>query len=241
MTTALSVGERFLGVDRYCVDQFHSERKTCQIEAMADIYELATLTTVALNDNAEAGLYGVSVVRQTDQMIFQSSTRVYASTLPTLQCCFEDSVYVTRAWTYQEAALSRRCLIFAPSQVHFACRSYTVCESLPLPFIGDAGSYLDWYSCTRNSEALLWSQSIDTAASYRMKIQRLNLSISEYKSRDMTHDTDALNAFRGILARTGLLTLYGLPIHHSLNGSSRKDYGDWVGTLPKSKLLRSLS
>lgn len=148
---------------------------------------------------------------------------------------------MTRAWTYQEAALSRRCLIFAPSQVHFVCRSYTVCEPLPLPFIGGAGSHLDWHSCTRNPEALPWSQSIDTAASYRMKIQRLNLSISEYQSRNMTCDTDALNAFRGILARTGLLTLYGLPIHHSLHGSSRRDYDDWVGTLPKSNFLRSLS
>lgn len=37
---------------------------------MADIYEPVTLTIVALNDDAEASLYGVSVVRQTDQMIF---------------------------------------------------------------------------------------------------------------------------------------------------------------------------
>src|ERR1700677_1024332 len=35
-----------------------------------------------------------------------------------------------RGWTYQEAILSRRCLIFTDQQVYFVCRLTTSCEAV---------------------------------------------------------------------------------------------------------------
>lgn len=230
INATLAVGRRYLWVDRYCVDQFHSIQKFHQLKAMADVYEQATVTIVALSDDADVGLYGMSAARHTDQIVLQSSTRTYASTLPDLQHCLERSVYKTRAWTYQEAALSRRCLIFAPTQVHFTCRSHTVCESLPLPFAKS------WRACLRNPSALPWSRSIGPANSYRQKIEWLNSSIREFLLRGITYETDSLNAFRGMLARSELLTLYGLPVQHltSRRGES-KDHAQM-----ESNFLQSL-
>lgn len=211
IVATLEIGKQFLWVDRYCVDQFHSPQKAQQINTMADVYEQATMTIVALSEDADVGLYGMSAPRENDQIVLQTSTRTYASTLPNLQRCFEGSVYKTRAWTYQEAALSRRCLIFASTQVHFTCRSLTICESLPLPFAKR------WRACLRNPSALPWSRTIELANSYRRKIEWLNSSIREFLLRRMTYEADALNAFRGILARSQLLTFYGLPIQHRTN------------------------
>lgn len=166
ITATLEIRKRFLWVDRYCIDQYHSEQKAQQIKAMADVYEQATVTIVALSEDADVGLYGISLTRPVEQIALQSSTRIYISTLPTLQQCFERSVYKSRAWAYQETALSRRCLVFTPSQVHFTCRSHTICESLPLPFAEKSESAQGWHACLRNPVALPWSRSPKASDSY---------------------------------------------------------------------------
>ena len=43
------------------------------------------------------------------------------------------SKWNTRAWTYQEALLSRRRLVFTPRQVYFQCRGMHCVESISVP------------------------------------------------------------------------------------------------------------
>jgi hypothetical protein len=50
--------------------------------------------------------------------------------MPTLCQQIPQSNWTTRAWTYQEALLSPRCLYFTPHQVYFECSLVQCCESL---------------------------------------------------------------------------------------------------------------
>src|SRR5207237_10938370 len=50
--------------------------------------------------------------------------------LPRLDECLPATKWDTRAWTYQEKQLSRRCIVFTPWQVHYYCQRDRWCEDL---------------------------------------------------------------------------------------------------------------
>lgn len=195
--TTVRVGHRYLWVDRYCVDQYHSEQKLAQINAMADVYEQAVLTIVVLYGDASDGIPGISAARDGGQIVFEMEEGKFASTFP-LDAAIEASPHNRRAWTFQESLLSKRSLLFTKSQVYFKCRSHCFSESMSLP-----------YELKRDDR---------TAGSFPSPIndsrmRELRARVTSYGLRTMTYDSDALNAFRGLLARSGFSTYYGHPVH----------------------------
>ncbi|PVH68637.1 HET-domain-containing protein, partial [Cadophora sp. DSE1049] len=122
------LGSNYLWVDKYCIEQNETEEKQTQIDNMDKIYEGAYATIVAASgEDARSGLPGVSRARllQPTELV---GTRVFASTLPSLSLTLSTSKWMTRAWTYQEAILSRRSIYFTDHQVHFVCGSVACCE-----------------------------------------------------------------------------------------------------------------
>ncbi|GJN74266.1 hypothetical protein PCL_09135 [Purpureocillium lilacinum] len=117
---------RYLWVDALCILQDDPADKANIISKMGPIYGGATLTIVAsANDNPHDGLPGMGTANRS---IAQDVARVQGITLavglsdprqpiPDI----ESSVWSSRAWTFQERALSARAIHFTRSQMVFKC------------------------------------------------------------------------------------------------------------------------
>jgi hypothetical protein len=108
--------ERCLWCDALCIVHDHADFKHFQIALMGHIYGQAMLTICALSSpDASVGLLGFSeaapgslpldIARSTKNYAYVSSP----SNLDGIAHLFP---YETRAWTFQERLLSRRCLFF---------------------------------------------------------------------------------------------------------------------------------
>jgi hypothetical protein len=107
------LGLKYLWVDCYCVDQLDYEAKQAQIENMHLVFECAYLTIVALDArNMEEGLSGLSrPFKYTYQPEVEvPSGRYLATFVDSIWDNQGNSPWDLRAWTLQEALVSRRCL-----------------------------------------------------------------------------------------------------------------------------------
>lgn len=206
MVVVLGTGMRYLWVDRYCIRQFHCpEDKLRQIPAMGDIFESAVFTIVALGDDAECGLPGISY-DFLPQFRIESASKTYVSSGVSLQQRLENSKWTERAWCYQEAVLSRHCLFLTPEQAFWLGSRGTVSETLPvlLP-LSDESWY--WGLSVLNPKQIqpveLRSQAKDTA---------LHAHLGNYSQKHLTEECDRLDAFRGFLSRLDMFSFYGIPI-----------------------------
>ena len=102
---------------------------------MGDIFENTVFTIIALGNNAASGLDGVSRPF-VPQLRIESRGRTYISSGHSLQHFLERSEWAKRAWVYQEAVLSKRCLILTPEQAFFLCHKGTFSETMPISVSG---------------------------------------------------------------------------------------------------------
>ena len=118
----------------------------------------------------------------------------------------QKSAWNTRAWTYQERLLSKRCVIFTHGRVFFQCRSAAMREDI----IGE--EKVGW-SIEHAHAPLQMLDNLDTRA-----LDIYMKSVEEYTLRELTKPEDILSAFAGIgnlLGGTlGAGLVYGLPRSH---------------------------
>lgn len=126
------LGFRYLWVDRYCIPQADKRAKHTQIQLMGTIYARSAITIIAAaGEDAEYGLPGVGSRARNPQLRidFESVYGLPRSLMVHHQP--EDdigsSLWSTRGWTYQEALLSKRRLVFTDNQVFFQCQ-HMICE-----------------------------------------------------------------------------------------------------------------
>ncbi|KAK1775141.1 heterokaryon incompatibility protein-domain-containing protein, partial [Copromyces sp. CBS 386.78] len=120
MEVVRCLGYRYLWVDRYCIPQGNAEVKHLQIQNMGKIYSLSDLTIIAAaGEDAEYGLPGVSPPLRTPQLWTTIPHGILQLHVPEVG----NSVWASRGWTYQEALLSRRRLVFTDRNVFFQCQS----------------------------------------------------------------------------------------------------------------------
>lgn len=202
---ATRLGLRFLWVDRYCIPQTNVEHKRQAILNMNQVYAGAELTIVALYGNSiHAGLPGVSVQARsggTRQVALPRAQTI--STLPHFTQVIRESIWATRAWTYQEARLSRRCLFFSKYQLYYSCHEETLSEAV------HTGSSWSHQQSPLHTTGLLPStfSSIDVYNAPGYFLDRL-----VYTQKTLTYPGDALDAFRGLLRQHPFITLWGVPV-----------------------------
>lgn len=115
ITVTRALGYHFLWVDKYCISQ-DAETRHSQICQVDIIYENG--------DDPTYGLPGVGCLPRRKG----ERTWVVANNDP-----LEDIVvakWMRRAWTYQEALLSRRLLFFTSSEMYFECRGCCRSEAI---------------------------------------------------------------------------------------------------------------
>lgn len=194
MRTTILIGLRYLWVDRYCIPQNDNEERHIQISQMDRVYRSAEITIIAAaRDGPTYGLPGMGSAMRTPQQTIQTSAGMLISTLPDGKFAIEESLWNTRGWTYQEAILSRRRLVFTRHQIYFQCNGMHCCESIEKP--------LDILHVKTQQKLRAWNGDGPFVAtglgSHPWEILH---RIAEYSKRELTYESDVLNAVTGILS-----------------------------------------
>lgn len=206
ITVTLGTGRQYLWVDKYCIDQHNNERKRIQLGEMANIYQAATATIVALGPGEDAGLGRISYQKEAQFMVNLGEQILFWSG-PSLEYCLSVSQWSTRAWTYQEAMLSSRCLFFTPWTVVHGCVSAIVGDR-----ILQAKSKILFELC-RHERRCLEPRLFDRVRRIGTPdIDLFNLHLREYTSRKLTKESDRFDAFKGLLSRLDWKTIWAIPV-----------------------------
>jgi hypothetical protein len=191
ITVTLKLGYRYIWIDRYCIWQDDPAHKASQILRMMDIYSRAVVTIAAASRGSDPthGLPGVSASR-VKQRYYQIEGRVENRMLVSgvtdrgQQGEIQSSAWDSRAWTFQEAALSRRILYFTDVQVSFLCAESEAYEHFTRPL-----TLLDAGGDPRKSR---YGVHEPRGASWLVYL---------YSCRRMTYSSDARDACLGVFAR----------------------------------------
>ena len=211
MIVVTSLNQRYLWVDRYCIDQYHSASKILHVARMSEIFGESLVTLVALGKSSNCGLPGVSGISRNEQYRFVAGRAEYLYSAPPLEEFLYKSKWSTRGWTFQEASLSRRILYFTSSQVIFLCEFEQTREEITGTFAPEIRDHLVKFplDSTRIAPSNKFL-SVFGRDPYQFAAQ-----LRQFQSRDLTYDSDALNAFRGILSIARYKTWWGVPMYHS--------------------------
>lgn len=189
----IALGFQYLWVDRYCIEQHHADDKAHQIKEMAYIYSWASATICALGPNDNAGISGAS-----QQCENQFSAKVQGMTLAwtgrEVKNILRHSAWTGRGWTLQKLVLSPRCLLITEEGVVMACYAgvFSEREAQNKPF--------DRVDSEFQREIVLLN-GYGTLERFQSAKNRFTSLRSEYLRRRLGCNTDAMNAFRGILSQ----------------------------------------
>ncbi|KAH7116543.1 heterokaryon incompatibility protein-domain-containing protein [Dactylonectria estremocensis] len=212
MIVVRELGLRYLWVDRYCLDQSKAAEFQTQLNQMADIYRHALMTIIgAAGSDADYGLPGVSSRARIKQPRVKIGDYTLWSSMSDPREVVKRSVWMTRAWTFQEGVFSWNWLAFTDEQVFFQRsnkewanleRWWKVsCEMFPRGGLGaDANCpLLRMFDNIWNNEGAIHS------------------TLPMYTQRSLTYQSDALNGSLGLINRCGkgpypLNHYFGTPI-----------------------------
>jgi hypothetical protein len=117
------LGEKYLWIDIFCIDQQNLERKLAQIKRMDQIFANAALCIVAISSETSAnGIPGIGCSAGPRQTMFPPNTPLLLSTAhSSTEEILLNCPWSTRGWTFQEELLSRRRLYMSNQQYWLEC------------------------------------------------------------------------------------------------------------------------
>jgi hypothetical protein len=214
ITVTLELGKKYLWIDRYCVDQVDHGRMHDQINEMSYIFNHSWATIVSLGADDQTPLPGVSMERQKLRLVQTAHCDLLTPGI-TPEAAIKESVWNTRAWTFQEARLSERILLFAKSEVHLICKHALVLESLD--GISHRSPKERRRAAKKGSKSVISGPALQferPGAKDIFNYKDGDAAFEEFCSRDLTVETDSLNAFRGALRKehsdTGAFSYWGV-------------------------------
>ncbi|KAF2821573.1 HET-domain-containing protein [Ophiobolus disseminans] len=205
------VGIQYLWIDALCIIQNSARSWKLNAYNMDLIYGNAIFTICAADGpSASTGLLAMHENTGTgtkDQLIADCTEDVRLVVSRPPEMYIQYSRWNTRAWTFQERLLSRRCLIFTGSRVYFQCHSTGMSEDIYADREG-AGWSLDFMHAPLQTIRQLPLRSIWVY----MK------SVELYTARELSDQADILAAFSGVsnLMQQTMQApfVFGLPMSH---------------------------
>jgi heterokaryon incompatibility protein (HET) len=154
---------------------------------MAQIYGSSQTTIIAAaGKSSHYGLPGVSQRRKLSPKQISIGKRRFLLTGSPIERV-ENSPWNFRGWTFQEAFLSSRCIAFMDEQVYFQCSRTRLCEAMS-HLKEDTGSF-----------KTVFPRSLFEHRTGEVHYTDFRGLVSEYTARNLTYDSDILNAFKGVL------------------------------------------
>ncbi len=187
------IGERYLWVDSLCIIQDDLFDKNEQLPIMDRIYGFATLVVVAgAGDSVYAGLRGAGhSERQNIQRNEVIKGVRFITTQPALYEEISESVWNGRGWTYQEAILSKRILVFTEHRVYWNCRSDAWCEDISMESNN--------FTLIQNQINSIWGPKTNTSNTTTCRTHDYSQRVEAFSSRAFTKKSDVVWAFLGII------------------------------------------
>lgn len=218
----MELGLNFLWVDKLCIDQDNPDTKHDQISHMDFVYRGAEVTIVAAaGEDENTGLPGVGTRKRRLQPTAQVRDTKIISSMSHPFYTITNSRWWTRGWTYQEAVLSRRCLVFTEDQVYFECYAMNCFESiqhnLDLTHVKNKSKSLQFmHSGIFSGKRKQAFAAVDLEKSAVGNLVRYLEHVHQYSSKNLSFEEDALEAFAGITsylqrARDPIFQVWGVP------------------------------
>ena len=180
------------------------------------VYGAAHVTLIAAA-RSSLGLVGINVQR-VEQLVAEIPDLILVSTLPDYRHTIERSKWSHRGWCYQEGQLSKRKIVFTQNQVYYECDGMHCCESIHKPLVAlHYSSKQRFRSFVRsgyfNSRRDVDPGDLSGLGSVKDYNEFMYL-VEKYSSRELTFESDALNAFAGIMRtfEPSVCHFWGLPI-----------------------------
>ena len=185
-----------------CIDQNDNGQKHTQIAQMSHIYAAAQVTIVAAaGTDPEYGLPGIAPGSR--QPLLQARFgRISLTLLPPARGVHDvlDSRWASRGWTFQESIFSRRRVIFTERQIIFLCNTSCFYEAKTAVLIRDQDV---WASKGLRPDNSPNKTVLAEAVAY----------LKGFSARDLSYDTDALDAILGALNTIGTIhQVWGVPL-----------------------------
>jgi hypothetical protein len=203
LQVTLDIGFQYLWVDRYCINQDDLWDKRVQIDQMDQIYSNAEVTIIAAaGEGPDFGLPGVAGTLRDQQSSLNIDGYHLTATPLDIRPHVIESKWASRGWTYQEAILSRRRLIFTDQEVLWDCNG-TYCE--------------EGIRIRPDLQDGTWTQMFGDRHPRSSRSSFLS-HVRAFLERELTDPHDSLNALSGIFRvfEQGDLPLYhlmGVPIY----------------------------
>ena len=205
------LGLRYLWVDSLCIVQDSQADMQDQFPKMGQIFGNALLTIVAADgDDASTGLFNNSdtASRLARQCVRYSKDLSLLICPPDLNAVLKETRWASRGWTFQEALLSKRLLVFVDQTVYFSCRSTTWSEqrkahseTVPPPWAwAEAPSP---YTTKFERRLTEWARIASSLELYYPNLQPWFVAsmwqslVNEYSTRILSHELDVLAAIAG--------------------------------------------
>ncbi|KAK8007641.1 hypothetical protein PG989_001631 [Apiospora arundinis] len=202
MEVSGKLGQRYLWVDALCICQDDDMDKMRLIKDMDKVYGLSLFTIIVATATKPSEDYGIPGVNDISRLTAQYMARLegleIVTALPSYNDAIMGSVWATRGWTYQEGILSARCLIFTDYQMFFRCGIDARCEDVQAESAPQREKHPAKALVRQGAIDFLISDNfLQSMASYG-KFLEYSMLVSAYTSRNLTYETDILEAFKGI-------------------------------------------
>jgi len=217
---ATDVGLSYLWIDSMCLldpkaGAFEKDDYQRGLDNMDRIYQGASLTICAAEHkdaNGQLSALNGGGSHRINAMKNQAVVSLAGNNWGIIRGLYmqlRGSRYMSRGWTYQELVLSHRCLIFVGGMVYFRCRNRLYSEDTfwessddDSPSVGILNTCYEVSFLPKDTE------NVDPLAWYTENLQN-------YSLRKLSHKSDTINAFKGILNRIthnlGTRSLAGMP------------------------------
>lgn len=208
ISLVLGLGIRYIWVDVLCIVQDSQQSWTENCAIMDQIYGNAVITVCAADGkDSDTGLLALDENHQTPQHVCQYAPGVQLILRQPAEASIAKSGWNTRAWTFQERLLSRRCLIFSGGRIHFQCKSASMSEDI---FAEKAGT--GWSLELVHAPLRLLSQLKDRGVWFYA------YCVAVYTARELHEPFDMMEGFLGLcnLMKETLNAplFFGLPTSH---------------------------
>jgi hypothetical protein len=213
ITVCTALGFRYLWIDRYCIPQTNLDERRKQIRRMDEVYQNSVMTIIACAGiDPSYGLPGISQPRTPYPSMHVEEMGGCLQMIPIVRD-IRKSLWSTRAWTFQEALLSKRRLYFTEKQVYLETQHHVSSE-----LIASGSPQLR----ESNRDTRIHSQGV-----WAYTPLQIYDCIREFTQRSLSFPDDILNAMLGIFAlyqlKFSVRHLWGLPFSALTSTSAQQE------------------